>query len=274
MWKRCSNISYFASLLSPFSSPWRLAAVVLVVPSDLLVAECRGRGLHLGGARALQRGRGRGLFHHLPTLLVVPHHGQPAGQSPKLSCPTVTVSENSKHAFCSSIPFSSVRINKHFSQCLLPFNYGPLQFFFLATISFFVFAYFCPLANKSMLQRLCEANIRLLWQPSFDVIIPSLQLGLKTPWTEKAVYTYRWSLKDTHLLCWAQTVEASNYHQRLWTLSLVSRTGRFQWPGLDKRSANSKNTNSLLSTFFHIRMCLHVHEIHHSSSIICCTWCI
>lgn len=127
----------FPSLLSPFSSPWRLAAVVLVVPSDLLDAECRGCGLHLGGARALQRGRGRGLFHHLPTLLVVPHHGQPAGQSPKLFCPTLTVSENSKHAFCSSIHFSSVRINKHFSQCLLPFNYGPLQFFFLATISVF-----------------------------------------------------------------------------------------------------------------------------------------
>lgn len=128
----------FPSLLSPFSSPERLAAVVLVVPSDLLDAECRGRGLHLGGARALQRGRGRGLLHHLPTLLVVPHHGQPAGQSPKLFCSTLTVSENSKHAFCSSIHFSSVRINKHFSQCLLPFNYGPLQFFFLPQSLFFL----------------------------------------------------------------------------------------------------------------------------------------
>lgn len=29
-----------------------------------------------------------------------------------------------------------------------------------------------------MLQRLCEANMKLLWQPSFDVIIPSLQLTL------------------------------------------------------------------------------------------------
>lgn len=40
----------FPSLLSPFPTPSRLAAIVLVVPSDLLDAECRGRGLHLGGA--------------------------------------------------------------------------------------------------------------------------------------------------------------------------------------------------------------------------------
>lgn len=101
------NHLIFPSLLSP--SPSRLAAVVLVVPPDLLDAECRGRGLHLGGARALQRGRGCGLFHHLPTLLVVPHHGQLTGLIPKLLHPTVTVAENSKHAFCSSIHFSSVR---------------------------------------------------------------------------------------------------------------------------------------------------------------------
>lgn len=87
--------TYFPSLLS--ASPSRLTAVILVVPSDLLAAECCGCGLHPGGARALQRGRGRGLFHHLPSLLVVPHHGQPTGLSPKLFCPTLTVFENSKH---------------------------------------------------------------------------------------------------------------------------------------------------------------------------------
>lgn len=78
MWEK-KNIKDFPRTLSLPAFPSRLATVVLVVPFDLLAAECCGRGLHLGGARALQRGRGRGLFHHLPTLLVVPHHGQLTG---------------------------------------------------------------------------------------------------------------------------------------------------------------------------------------------------
>lgn len=50
-----------------------------MVPSDVLAAQRRGCGVHLGGTRALQRGCGRGLFHHLPPVLVVPHHGQLTG---------------------------------------------------------------------------------------------------------------------------------------------------------------------------------------------------
>lgn len=93
MWKK-KNIKDFLCMLSLPGFPSRLATVFLVVPFDLLAAECRGCGLHLGSARALQRGRGRGLFHHLPTLLVVPHHGQLTGVNPTLPCVTVTVSPN------------------------------------------------------------------------------------------------------------------------------------------------------------------------------------
>ena len=55
-----------------------------MVPPAVLADQRSGRGVHPGGPRALQRRRGGGLFHHLPPLLVVPHHGQPAGQYHRL----------------------------------------------------------------------------------------------------------------------------------------------------------------------------------------------
>lgn len=59
----------------------RLPPLVLVVPPAVLAAQRCRRALHPGGTRALHRGRGRGLFHHLPPVLVVPHHGQLTGET-------------------------------------------------------------------------------------------------------------------------------------------------------------------------------------------------
>lgn len=73
-----------AGLSSCLSVPWppmspclcRLTPSLLVVPSRVLVAECRGHCLHPGGPRALHRGRRHRLLHYHKALLVVPLHGQ------------------------------------------------------------------------------------------------------------------------------------------------------------------------------------------------------
>lgn len=84
MFSKWSNSSWYSQIniaveLPFLPSPSRLPTIVLVVPSDVLAAECRGCGVHPGGSWALQCGCGCGLFHHLPTVLVVPHHGKLTG---------------------------------------------------------------------------------------------------------------------------------------------------------------------------------------------------
>lgn len=85
----------------------------------------------------------------------------------------------------------------------------------------------------------------LLQNSSFGVIMPSSHLSPKTPVKEKAVCTYRLFLKDAQLFSWAQMVEASNYHQR--HLSLISCTGRFEWPALTRGMQTAKTQTAFWS---------------------------
>lgn len=50
----------------------------MVSPALLAPGRSGGR-VHPCGSRALQRGRGGGVLHHIPFVLLVPHHGQCAG---------------------------------------------------------------------------------------------------------------------------------------------------------------------------------------------------
>lgn len=51
-----------------------------MVSPGLLVSEFNGRDLHPCSSRALQRGRGGGIFRYITPLLLVPHHGQQPGK--------------------------------------------------------------------------------------------------------------------------------------------------------------------------------------------------
>lgn len=73
----CDSICKFIVLCCRLAP---LAALALL-SRDLLVAKCSGRGLYPDSAWALQRGCSGGVFHHLTSLLLVPHHGQQPGKS-------------------------------------------------------------------------------------------------------------------------------------------------------------------------------------------------
>lgn len=124
------------------------------------------------------------------------------------------------------------------------------------------FAYFFPLPSKSTLKRLCEANVRLLctlcfteslfWcyypfiiSESENTLNRKSSLYLQSILILLIIMLLYLFLKYTYLLCWSQTVKSIKDFR----LSLVSRTGRFQWLALT-RGVQTAKTQTTCFFFF------------------------